>query len=69
VSGEISESASHISGLATENSHATEEAAEACKHLSALATDLDRIIRQFRMDDGSGRRVQDAHRVSGRSAA
>jgi methyl-accepting chemotaxis protein len=49
ASGEISESAGHISQLSTENSHAAEETAEACKNLSALANDLDRIIRQFQV--------------------
>lgn len=49
ASGEISESAGHISQLSTENAHAAEETAEACKNLSALANDLDRIIRQFQV--------------------
>jgi methyl-accepting chemotaxis protein len=51
ASGEISESANEISQLATQNSHAAEETTEACKSLSALANDLDGIIRQFRIDD------------------
>jgi methyl-accepting chemotaxis protein len=58
ASGEISQSASHISTLAAENSHAAEEAAEACRHLSALASDLDGIIRQFRMDADAPRRAR-----------
>jgi methyl-accepting chemotaxis protein len=49
ASGEISESAAHISQLSTENSQAAEEYAEACKSLSALAADLDGTIRQFRL--------------------
>jgi methyl-accepting chemotaxis protein len=49
ASGEISESANHISALSVENSQAAEEASEACKNLAALATDLDGIIRQFRI--------------------
>jgi methyl-accepting chemotaxis protein len=49
ASGEISESASHISQLATENLQGTEETAEACKSLSQLANDLDGMIRQFRL--------------------
>jgi len=53
ASSEISESASQISGLASENSLAAEETAGACKNLSHLASDLDGIIRQFRIDDGS----------------
>jgi methyl-accepting chemotaxis protein len=53
-SGEISESAGQISQLSTENAHAAEETAESCKNLSALANDLDRIIRQFQVtNDGS----------------
>jgi methyl-accepting chemotaxis protein len=51
ASSEISESTSSISSLAIENSHAAEEAAEACHNLSVLATDLDGIIRQFRIED------------------
>ena len=51
AAGEISESATHISQLATENSHAAEETADGCKQLSVLASDLDGIIRQFRLSD------------------
>jgi len=51
ASGEISESVSHISQLAMQNSQAAEETTEACKSLSALASELDGIIRQFRIDD------------------
>ena len=51
AAGEISESATHISQLATENSHAAEETADGCKQLSVLASDLDGIIRQFRLND------------------
>jgi methyl-accepting chemotaxis protein len=53
ASGEISESASHISQLATQNSQAAEETTEACKSLSVLASDLDGIIRRFRIEDDS----------------
>jgi methyl-accepting chemotaxis protein len=49
ASGEISESATHISLLATENSRAAEETADGCKQLSVLANDLDGIIRQFKL--------------------
>jgi methyl-accepting chemotaxis protein len=52
ASGEISESAGHISQLATENSQGAEEAVEALKNLASLAGDLDRMIRQFNLDDG-----------------
>jgi methyl-accepting chemotaxis protein len=50
ASGEISESASHISQLATENAQAADEAAQASKNLSLLATNLDGILRQFRIE-------------------
>lgn len=49
ASSEIAESAGQISQLSVENSHASEEAAEACKNLSVLASDLDGIIRQFQI--------------------
>jgi methyl-accepting chemotaxis protein len=47
---EIAESAGQISQLSTNNSHAAEEAAEACKSLSTLASDLDGIIRSFHIE-------------------
>jgi len=50
ASAEISESASHISKLAVENSQGAEEAVEALKNLAALAGDLDGMIRQFRLE-------------------
>lgn len=53
ASGEISESATHISQLAVENSHVAEETADGCKQLSVLANDLDGMIRQFRLSDES----------------
>lgn len=49
ASAEIAESASHISQLSMENYQAAEEASESCKSLSGLATDLDGIIRQFKL--------------------
>jgi methyl-accepting chemotaxis protein len=49
ASGEISESAGHISQLATENAHGSEEAVESMKNLSTLASELDGLIRQFRL--------------------
>jgi methyl-accepting chemotaxis protein len=52
ASGEISESAGQISQLATENAHGAEEAVEALKNLAALASDLDGMIRQFRLEGG-----------------
>jgi methyl-accepting chemotaxis protein len=51
ASGEISESAGHISQLAVENAQGAEEAVEALKNLASLASDLDGMIRQFRLDD------------------
>ncbi len=50
ASSEISESAGQISQLSTETAHGAEEAVEALKNLSALASDLDGMIRQFRLD-------------------
>ena len=52
ASGEISESAGQISQLATETAQGAEEAVEALKNLASLASDLDGMIRQFRLDDG-----------------
>jgi methyl-accepting chemotaxis protein len=53
ASGEISQSAGNISRLAGENSVAADETALACKNLTELANDLDGLIRQFNIDDGS----------------
>jgi methyl-accepting chemotaxis protein len=53
AAGEISESAGHISQLATQNSQAADESVEALKNLSALAAELDSIIRQFQLENGS----------------
>jgi methyl-accepting chemotaxis protein len=50
ASGEISESASQISQLSVENAQAAEEAVEALKNLASLASDLDGLIRQFRLE-------------------
>jgi methyl-accepting chemotaxis protein len=49
ASGEISESAGQISQLAVENSQCAEEAVDALKNLASLASDLDGMIRQFRL--------------------
>jgi methyl-accepting chemotaxis protein len=62
ASSEISESAGQISQLSTETAQGAEEAVEALKNLSSLASDLDGMIRQFRLDDGS----QLAHTLSGK---
>ncbi len=53
ASGEISESAGQISQLAIENTHAAEEAVQALKNLASLASELDGMIRQFRLEDDS----------------
>jgi methyl-accepting chemotaxis protein len=50
ASGEISESAGHISQLSVENAQGAEEAVEALKNLSSLASDLDGMIRQFHLE-------------------
>jgi methyl-accepting chemotaxis protein len=50
ASGEISESASQISALSAETAQGAEEAVEALKNLASLASDLDGIIRQFRLE-------------------
>jgi methyl-accepting chemotaxis protein len=52
ASSEISESAGQISQISVENAQGAEEAVEALKNLSALAGDLDAMIRQFHLDDG-----------------
>jgi len=66
ASAEISEGANRISVLATESSHAAEESALACKNLSELATELDGIIRQFRIekDDQPGSALKGTRRSS-----
>jgi methyl-accepting chemotaxis protein len=53
ASGEISESTGQISQISLENAQAAAEAVEALKNLAALASDLDGMIRQFRLDDDS----------------
>ncbi len=52
ASGEISQSAGQISQLSTETAQGAEEAVEALKNLASLASDLDGMIRQFRLEDG-----------------
>jgi methyl-accepting chemotaxis protein len=51
ASGEISESAGQISQLSVENAQGAEEAVEALKNLSALASELDGMIQQFRLSE------------------
>ncbi len=50
ASGEISESAGHISQLSNETAQGAEEAVEALRNLASLASDLDGMIRQFRLE-------------------
>jgi methyl-accepting chemotaxis protein len=50
ASGEISESAGQISQLSNESAQGAEETVEALKNLASLASDLDAMIRQFRLD-------------------
>jgi len=52
ASSEISESAGQISQISVETAQGAEEAVEALKNLSSLASDLDGLIRQFRLDGG-----------------
>ena len=70
ASGEISESAGHISQLATENAQGSEEAVEALKNLASLANDLDRMIGQFQLESSTRPRgsYRDPSRPSVRSA-
>ena len=63
ASSEISESAGQISQLSVENAQGAEEAVEALKNLASLASDLDGMIRQFRLDEDR----QAGGRLSGRS--
>jgi methyl-accepting chemotaxis protein len=51
ASSEIAESAGQISQISVETAQGAEEAVEALKNLATLASDLDGIIRQFRLDD------------------
>ncbi len=53
ASSEISESAGHISRLSMENAQGAEEAVEALKNLASLASDLDGMIRQFRLESAA----------------
>ena len=50
AAGEISESVGKISQLSEENALGAEEAVEALKSLASLASDLDGMIRQFRLE-------------------
>jgi methyl-accepting chemotaxis protein len=63
AAGEISESAGQISQLAAENCEGAEQAVEVLRKLAALATDLDGMIRQFKLDNGR----QPGGRLSGKA--
>jgi|CZKF01.1.fsa_nt_gi methyl-accepting chemotaxis protein len=63
ASGEISESAGQISQLSVETAQGAEQAVEALKNLASLASDLDSMIRQFRLE---GER-QEGAKYSGKS--
>ncbi len=65
ASGEISESAGQISQLSNETAQGAEEAVEALKNLASLASDLDGIIRQFRLR----RRSQPGGTFTGQAAS
>ena len=65
AAGEISESAGQISQLATENLQAAEDAVEALKNLTSLAAELDRIIRQFKLEG----ETQSGGRLAGKRQA
>jgi len=69
ASGEISESAGHISQLSVENAQGAEEAVEALKNLASLASDLDGMIRQFRLDgeQQAGGRLVGKNQMAGHS--
>ncbi len=69
ASGEISESASQISQLSVENAQGAEEAVEALKNLASLASDLDGMIRQFRLesDRQAGGRLAGSNKPVGHS--
>ena len=70
ASGEISESAGQISQLSNETAQGAEEAVEALKNLASLASDLDGMIRQFRLegDDQSGGKLAPPGRPARRQA-
>ena len=53
ASSEISESAGQIAQLSTENAQGAEEVVEGMKNLASLASDLDSMIRQFRLEEGN----------------
>jgi methyl-accepting chemotaxis protein len=52
AAGEISESTSHISQLSTENVQGAEAAVEILKGFAEMASDLEILIEQFRLEDG-----------------
>ena len=64
---EISGSVGQISQIATESLHGAQEAVEALKNLSALAVELDEVIRQFQLEGDDSAPVNKA--ALGRTSA
>jgi hypothetical protein len=56
AAGEISESTSHISQLSAENVQGAEGAVEILKSFAGLASELEGLIQQFRLEDGQQER-------------
>ncbi len=65
ASGEISESIGQISQLALENTNGAEEAVAALKNRASLASDLDGMIRQFKLEEDA----QSGGRLKGKTIA
>jgi uncharacterized phage infection (PIP) family protein YhgE len=59
---QINSSISQISSLTQESSAAADQTAKACADLSNLALDLQKMVSQFRLDDGENGRRPAAHR-------
>ena len=68
ASGDIANTATQISRLASDESHSAGETAEACRNLSHLAEDLKGMIGQFNLSEGhGGRKGSDGGRAVGYS--
>jgi methyl-accepting chemotaxis protein len=52
TSNEVSKNVMEIARLAQESSHGAQEAAKACDELSAMALELEKIVRQFTLRSG-----------------
>jgi methyl-accepting chemotaxis protein len=66
ASSEIAESAGQISQLSGETAQGAEEAVEALKNLARLASDLDGIIGQFRLEEITGSLKAGDHQLGSR---